>query len=211
MSVLPQVQTSERASFSALFNPGVGRLVIAFMMVMVLSSTTTYYILNWMPQLVADSGFPPSTGSLVSATSSLVGMVSGLLFGLAATRLDQTALASFSMIGFGLAVVAFGFTPPVLGLLMLTSGAMGLFIGGGAGLFYSTMAASLPPLMRVSGIGLVIGVGRVFSAAGPALAGWLFAAGLSRAGVSLVFAGAPALAGVLLFGVTRRRAATPQL
>jgi hypothetical protein len=88
---------------------------------------------------------------------------------------------------------------------MLASGICGVFAGGCAGLFYATMAGTLPPLMRVTGIGLVIGLGRVFSVAGPAVAGALFAAGMTRSEVSLIFACAPIVAGVLLFIVSRPR------
>ena len=173
--------------------------------VMILVSAATYYLLNWLPQLIADAGFTPSQGALVSAMPALVGMVAGLLWGLAANRFGPARLAAISAVGLGCAMIVFGLTPPVLGLLLLSSGLIGVCAGGCAGLFYATMAATLPPLVRVTGIGLVIGLGRVFSVAGPALAGLLFSAGLTRAGVTLIFAGAPILAGVLLFVSSRPR------
>jgi hypothetical protein len=53
-------------------------------------------------------------------------------------------------------------------------------------------------MTRVTGIGFILGIGRVSSVLGPALAGWMFAAGLSRGQVSLFFAAAPVLAGLIL-------------
>jgi MFS family permease len=209
LSALPEAPPARGSSYAAIFTSGMLGTTLTYSAVMILVSTATYYLLNWTPQLIADAGFTPSQGSLVSVMPALVGMVSGLLWGLAANRYGAPRLATISMFGLGLAIAAFGLTPPVLALLLLSSGFCGLFAGGCAGLFYSTMAATLPPLARVSVIGLVIGLGRVFSVSGPILGGWMFAAGLSRSGVSLMFAGAPIVAGLLLYFVTRRTAARP--
>lgn len=207
---LPDTPTAKRSSYAALFSPKLAVMTLCFAGVMVLVSTTTYYLLNWLPQLIADAGFPPSTGSLVSATSSIVGMISGLGFGLAATRFGAGRLAIIAMVGLGIAVAVFGVTPPVLRLLILASAGCGFFASGTAGLFYATMAASFPPLMRVSGIGGVLGIGRIFSVSGPAVAGLMFAAGLNRAGVSIVFGLMPVLAALLMFIAIRRAAAVAQ-
>lgn len=207
LAALPQAATAKRASYAAILTPTMIRTTLTYAAVMVLISTATYYLLNWMPQLIADAGFTPSQGSLVSAAPSLVGMFAGLLWGLAANRYGPARLSAISAVGLGCAMIAFGFTPPVLGLLLLSSAFCGVFAGGCAGLFYATMAASLPPQARVSVIGFVIGMGRVFSALGPAVAGVLFAAGLTRSSVSLIFACAPIVAGLLLFLVTRPKPA----
>jgi MFS family permease len=204
VSRLPPEPPIKRASYTALFGPNLIGVILSFAAVMVLVSTSSYYLLNWLPQLVADSGFPPSTGGLASAASSLTGAISGLLFGLAANRFGAARLASIAMIGLGCAVAAFGFMPPVLALLLISSSAVGFFSGGSAGLFYATMAARLPVLSRTSGIGFVLGIGRVFSIAGPALGGWMFATGVSRADVCMIFGIAPIVGGLLLFAVTRR-------
>lgn len=202
---LPETPPAKRASYATLFGPSMIGSTLAYASVMILISTATYYLLNWMPQMIADAGFTPSQGSLVSSLPSLVGVIAGLLWGLAANRFGPARLAAISAAGLGCSMMVFGFMPPVLGLLMLGAGLCGVFAGGSAALFYATMAATMPPLVRVSGIGFVIGMGRVFSAAGPAVAGLLFATGLTRSGVSLIFACAPILAGLLLFIVNRRK------
>ena len=205
LTVLPAAPPAKRASYAALFTPAMIGMTLTYAAVMILVSTATYYLLNWMPQLIVDAGFTPSQGSLVSAMPAVVGLVFGLLWGLAANRFGPARLAAIAATGLGCAMIAFGFTPPVLGLLMLAAGVCGVFAGGSAALFYATMAATLPPLVRVTGIGLVIGLGRVFSVAGPAVAGVLFSAGMTRSGVSLIFACLPILAGVLLFLVSLPR------
>lgn len=204
MDALPAAPAAKRASYRALFAPDMVVMTACFAAVMVLVSTTNYYLLNWLPQMIADAGFAPSTGSLASSVSSAVAMASGLAFGFAATRFAPARLGSFAMVGLGCAVAIFGFTPPKLHLLLLSVSICGVFAGGTAALFYATIATSFPPLTRVSGIGFVTGFGRIFSVSGPVLAGVLFAAGLDREGVSFIFASMPILAGLLLIVGARR-------
>ena len=206
LSELPPEAASKRASYRSLFAPELIGITLRLGAVQILVSTTAYYFISWLPQVIADLGFPASTASLASAVSSVVGMISGLLFGFFAARFGPVRLASIAMIGFGLAIMAFGFTPPVLVMLILAAGACGVFLNGATGIFYATVSASFPPLSRASGIGFVIGIGRVFSISGPALAGWLFSTGLGRGAVSLIFGIAPILAGVLLIATARRPA-----
>lgn len=198
LSALPDAPPLKRASYAALFTPAVVGMTLTYTAVMALVSTATYYLLNWLPQLITDAGFSPSQGSLVSALPSIIGITSGLLWGLAANRFGPGRLAGLCAIGSGCTVAAFGFTPPVLGMFLLVTGISGFFAGGTAALFYATMAATFPATARVTGIGFVVGVGRVFSILGPLLAGLMFAGGLSRLEVSLIFACAPVLAGLLL-------------
>ena len=104
----------------------------------------------------------------------------------------------------GLALALLGVVPPTLPLLLLAASLYGFFQSAGVASFYATMTSSFPPLARVSGIGLVMGVGRLASGLGPYAAGVLFAAGWTRTGVSLVFACAAVLAGLVLATGIRR-------
>lgn len=207
---LPPGRTRERASYKALFTPELIATTLRFVAIQVLVSTSAYYLINWLPQLIADMGFSPSTASLASAASSVVGIFSGLLFGVVATRFGPAPLAGAAMIGFGIAIAVFGVVPPHLSAVIVAASACGFFLNGCTGIFFATVAASFPPLSRVSGIGFVMGIGRVFSILGPTLAGWLFGAGLTRAGVSLIFGVAPVVAGLLLLStVVGRRPKGP--
>ena len=208
---LPEAPSQKRVSYLALLAPDMIVQTLCFAAAGSLVTTTTYYLLNWLPQLIADAGFPPSTGSLLSATTALVGMASGLLFGVAASRFGAARLASVAMVALGVAVAVFGFTPPVLKLLVASTALCGFFSGGTAGMFYATVAGSFPARTRVSALGLISGIGRVLSVSGPSVAGALFAAGLNRGGVSLIFACMPIVASVLVFVGARRAAAQLKL
>ena len=81
------------------------------------------------------------------------------------------------MIALGVSLVAFGFAPPVLSVIVGTAVACEFFLAGATGVFYATLAAAFSPLTRVSGIGFVSGIGRVFSALGPTLPAHCFTPG----------------------------------
>jgi MFS family permease len=185
-------------SYRALFARDMAGVTIRLALVYILYVSAGYYLQIWLPQLVTEAGFPPSTASLVLVTLILVGSTAGLIFGALAHRIGPTRLASAAMIGFGASLALLGFVPSRLLPLMLASSACGLFLSTSTAVFYTSMSASFPPIMRVSGVGLVVGAGRLFSGLGPYLAGIMFAAGLTRTGVSLVFAAAASIAGLLL-------------
>jgi alpha-D-ribose 1-methylphosphonate 5-triphosphate synthase subunit PhnG len=60
------------------------------------------------------------------------------------------------------------------------------------------MVQTFTPNMRATAIGFVMGLGRVAGGLGPFLAGQMFAAGMTREGVSLTFASLAILAGLLI-------------
>lgn len=204
VAALPQPAGRQRVSYRGLFTPGVAGMTIRFAAVYMLVVTAAYYLLSWLPQLIADAGFPASTAAMVSAITALVGVPAGLIFGALSARVGPLRLTSIAMIGFGAAIAGIGFAPPSLPALLTAASACGFFLAATTAVFYTSMTASYPPLVRVSGMGLVMGLGRLASGLGPTLAGAMFAAGLTRSAVSLSFAALACLGGLILaFGIRR--------
>lgn len=194
---LPLQPVIARTSYRALFTSGLAAVTLRLTLINVLVIMAAYYVISWLPQLVADAGFAPSTAGLVSVVVSVVGIPGGVLMGALSAGAGPNRLAAIAMIGFGIAIAALGFAPPVLSIILLCSGACGFFLSGSLGVFYAAVADSFTPLTRASGVGFVSGVARAFSALGPALAGIMFQVGATRGQVSLLFAVAVILAGLL--------------
>ena len=203
VAAVPPGVPVRRTSYRALFAPGMAAATIRLTVVNALVVTAAYYMLSWLPLLVAGAGFPASTASLVSALSSLVGVVGGLGLGLLGGRVAPARLAAGAMVGMGVGLAAIGLVPPVLPAIILAVSVYGFCLSGCTGVYYATVASTFSPLMRASGIGFVMGVGRIFSILGPYVGGRLFAAGLTRAEVTLVFAAAAVAGGVLLASSAR--------
>jgi len=171
-----------------------------------------YYVLSWLPQIVADAGFAPGQASLTGAMVNLAGIAGGLALGYAASAARLFPLTALVMAGTGIVVALIGIAPASLPLFMAGAIVCGFLLFAGMAGLYVVLATSFPAEARASGVGFVIGVGRAGSAAAPALAGWLFAAGLGTDSVSAVF-GAFALAAasvlVSIIVSNRRRVAAP--
>lgn len=168
---------------------------------------TVYYMLSWMPQMVADAGSSPSAATAVAALAALVGVASQLAVGLAGGRSGGRMLVPGVMIGAGATTALFGLTPPSLVMLALAAALAGAFLYAGISGLYAAIVDSFEPRMRSTGVGFVMGVGRAAGAIAPALAGWMFALGATRGLVSVVFSLGALAAGLLLLG--RRRPVNP--
>jgi MFS family permease len=198
LAELPASAARPDTRYRMLFEQGQRAIILRLTAVSILIATASYYILNWMPQMVVDAGFTPAQGSMVSAQSGMIGFLGGIVFAAFASRFKPTRVAAVAMAGAGLSLAAVGLVPPVLKLLVLSSGALGFCLAGTTGMMYTILATTFPPALRASGMGFVMGVMRIASAAGPALAGLMFAQGMTRASVSIIFAVGPIVAAILI-------------
>ncbi|MEG3143148.1 MFS transporter [Sphingomonas sp. RT2P30] len=198
MTELPAATDQTATGYRSLFATGIINIVLRLMATTILIATASYYILNWLPQLVVDAGFTPSQGSLVSALAGVLGLLGGVGFAIFASRFAPTKVAATAMAGATVSLAAVGLAPPTIALFVVSAGALSFCLAGTTGMLYSIMADTFPPALRASGIGLVMGAARICSAAGPALAGVMFKHGMTRAEVSLFFAIGPLVAAVLI-------------
>jgi MFS transporter, AAHS family, vanillate permease len=198
VDALPPTPPKHKSSYRLLFAPGMAFETVRYAAVYVLSATAVYYLLSWLPQLVADAGFEPSVGSTLSAAGSLVGIVGALTAGALARRFASMQLAGGAMIGFSASLAALGLVPPTIPMLLAAASACGFFVSATTALLYTAMTTIFPPSVRNSGLGFVMGMGRIVSGVGPLIAGKLFVSGLGRAEVSLLFAVIPVIAALLI-------------
>lgn len=208
VAALPAEAEEPRRGYRRLFVPGQRATTVRLSLVNMFYAAATYYVLSWLPQMVADAGFAPATASLVSATASIAGVAGGLLLGWAASRWGLPRMTIAAMIGLGVMTTAFGHAPPMLNLLLPIAGLLGFVMFAGVAGLYATLAAGFPAEARASGSGFAIGVGRISSAIGPLAAGAMFGAGLGRAEVSTAFGACALAAAAILFLESARKATT---
>ncbi|HET6971814.1 MAG TPA: MFS transporter, partial [Phenylobacterium sp.] len=114
---LPPAAQGGPRPYAQIFAPGVRFRTVQLTAVSVTYAMVAYYMLSWLPQMVADAGFAPATASLASAVNGAAGIGGGVMLGALAQRQGLARLTSAAMAGVGVALVAFGFSPPVLPLL----------------------------------------------------------------------------------------------
>jgi MFS family permease len=173
--------------------------------------TTFYFIVKYVPTLVVDMGFAPSSAGQVLSWLNVGGATGGTVVGLLAMRYNVKAITISVMVVSTVMVTLFGRAPADLTMLILICMASGFFTNGAITGMYALFARVFPTHARAFGTGFAVGVGRGGSVLAPNLAAALFAADLGRPEVSMVMAvGSLCAAGVLTMLVVKTAASDPE-
>lgn len=149
---------------------------------------TFYYILKWVPKLVVDMGFSPSSAGSVLTWASVGGATGCLTFGYLTKHFDLKKLTLFMFICSCAATVLFGQTSNDLVVLSALVALAGYFINSGIVGMYSLIAQVFPTHVRASGTGFTVGVGRGGSVLAPIVAGFFLQGGMQLPLLSLIMA-----------------------
>lgn len=185
-------------SVMRLFSPGMARMTVLLTLAYFAHIMTFYFYIKWIPKLVVDMGFHPSSAGGVLVWSNVGGISGAILLGLLTQKFGVRGLVIITMVFATVFVAAFGHTPADLSSLSLVAAAAGFFTNAGIVGLYAMFAQSFPTELRASGTGFVIGVGRGGAALAPIIAGYLFVAGMGLPAVSLIMASGSLLAIVML-------------
>lgn len=167
---------------------------------------TSFFLLKWIPKIVADSGFHPSQAGGALVWASIGGLIGCIILSAATFRRSPYSLVLGALLISFMGVVAFGFSEGAL--VRMSSLAFFANFGGNAatiGLF--ALAASVfPSELRGAGLGVSMGFGRGGAALGPYLGGLLFAQGLSLNVVTAVLATGSLISALAVIALHRARA-----
>jgi MFS family permease len=155
---------------------------------------TFYFVLKWIPKIVADMGFAPSAAGGVLVWANVGGATGSVLLSVLTQRVGVRRLVIGALVLSAGMVVAFGQGRAELGRLALVAAATGMCTNAAVVGLYTMFAQSFPTAVRAGGTGFVIGIGRGGAALGPIVAGLLFAAGAGLPAVAALMALGPLLA-----------------
>ena len=200
IATLPTIPTDVRQrSIGDIFAPGLLASTVIVTLAYFFHITTFYFIVKWVPKIVVDFGFPPSSAAGVLVWANVGGATGGALFGLLTQRYSVKALTIGMLMLSTVLVTLFGRTPPDLGQLSLICAAAGFCTNAGIVGLYAIIAQAFPTHVRAFGTGFTVGIGRGGSVLAPIVAGFLFAAGYSLPTVAMLLAfGSLLAAGMLL-------------
>jgi MFS family permease len=159
--------------------------------------STLYFLMSWIPKLVEDSGFDATIGRDAFFLFNLGGVIGIFLMGWASTRFKLTDLICWMLLAAAVLMVIFATAPDQLNLLLLLTFLIGALQQGGFVGLYSAAAIAYPTNIRSTGIGWSIGLGRSGAVAGPAVAGYLIAAGLDMSANYYIFAIPMGIGGII--------------
>ena len=119
--------------------------------------TTFYFILKWIPKIVVDMGFAPSSAAGVLVWTNVGGALGGAVFGLLTQRYGVQALTIVVLLLSTVMVALFGRSAPDLQQLSMICAAAGFFTNAGIVGLYAIIAQVFPTHVRASGTGFAIG------------------------------------------------------
>jgi len=147
-----------------------------------------YFILKWIPKLVADIGFHASEAGGVLVWANVGGAIGSILLGLLTQKFSVRALLIGALLGAAVTVTIFGKSYTSLTQLAVVGALAGMFTNSAIVAMYAMFAELFPTELRASGTGFIIGLGRGGAALGPIVAGLMFEADLELSSVALVMA-----------------------
>lgn len=197
---LPEKTRQQKATgFKTLIADNLRLITILLLVAYFAQIMTFYYILKWIPKIVVDIGFEPSSAGTVLVWANVGGAVGSLIFGVIASRFRLRPLLIAIMLCAFAMVMVFGLGPQSLLQLSIVSAVTGFFTNSAVVGLYALMAQSFPAEVRASGTGVVIGIGRGGAALGPIVAGYLFQAGHGLFDVSVVMGLGAVVAAVAIY------------
>lgn len=201
VSVLPDLrEEANRKTFVDIFSKVMLATTLLCAAAYFLHIITFYFILKWVPKLVVDMGFSPSSAGDVLTWASVGGAIGCFSFGWLSSRFDVRKLTLFFFVCSWLATCLFGRVTPDLTVLSAAVAFAGYFINSGIVGMYSIVAQVFPTHVRASGTGFMVGVGRGGSVLSPIIAGYLLQGGLELPMVAILMGtGSILAAGALLF------------
>lgn len=177
------------------------RLWTAFFMTFL----TLYFLYSWIPKIIVDSGLPLEKGIYTSIALNVGAIIGVISLGYLADKLGLAALTLIYLVGAAAAMLIFAFSPTLIGLLLVVTFFIGLFIQGGFSGLYSASARIYPTEVRTTGVGWAIGAGRTGAIIGPFVGGMLMDMEFSMT-VYFIFFAIP----LILAGITAATIRKPQ-
>ncbi|MCU9956614.1 MULTISPECIES: 3-(3-hydroxy-phenyl)propionate transporter MhpT [Burkholderia] len=187
LALLPESRAFLDVSASGAARPGVGHTLfggtrtgttLALWLSYFCTLIVLYFLLNWLPSLMAAKGLARSQAGIVQIFFNIGSGLGVLGIGMSMDRMRPSRVVGGMYAGIVLSLAALAIAP---GLVWLSAAAFaaGMFVVGGQSVLYALAAMYYPTAMRGTGVGSAVAVGRLGSVVGPLAAAELLAMGRS--------------------------------
>ena len=156
--------------------------------IFLLCFSSLYFLMSWIPRLVILNGLSESDAQTIFATFNFGGIVGILLIGLFSIQKQLSELVGYFILLAAFIMSSYMVLPLKEGFIHISCFFIGLFLQGGFVGLFAIASKFYPTHIKATGIGWAIGLGRFGAVIGPAIAGFMVAAGLSMGVNMLVFA-----------------------
>ena len=198
--VMGKRKVEEPSGFSSLLRAPYLGVSVLFALATIATLFAWYGLGTWLPNLMQLAGYNLGSALTFALALNLGAVAGSVITAWAGTRFGPipTAIAAAAVAAGALVVLVTG--PPVTVVyLMLVLAGVGTH--GTQCLIIAAVASHYPGHLRGTALGWALGTGRIGAVAAPQVGGLLLAAGLGVNSNFLAFAGAAAIAAVLLTAV----------
>lgn len=164
-----------------------------------------YLLLNWLPLLLAAKGVGKSGGAIVQLAFNIGAAGGSLTLAALFYRTRRAATLAVWFAGDAAGALLLAGAPPILPLAIGAGFVAGWFISSTPTALYALASDFYPVEIRATGLGGVIGIGRLGAIFGPLLTGALLASGRDSAGVLMALLPFVAVGAAATFLALRRR------
>ncbi len=161
--------------------------------------STLYFLMSWIPALMEYSGYSASVGHDAFIWFNVGGVLGIYLMAGLSTRWKLSNMVFLLSTSSAVGMIVFAYAPNKLALLMGLTLVIGILQQGGFTGLYGIASKVYPTKIRSTGIGWAIGLGRSGAVAGPAIAGYLIAAGFDMSQNYIFFAIPMAVGGFIAY------------
>jgi benzoate transport len=147
-----------------------------------------YFVNTWTPKIIATASGNDSLGVTVGVIANAGGIIGCLVFGALTLRFAARRLLVIMLTLSALTYIAFGLMFQTISVAIAIALLLGILTTGAIAGFYAYTPEVYSTRVRATGMGWMIGVGRLMSIVAPILVGILLDGGWNPANVFFVFA-----------------------
>ena len=151
-----------------------------------------YFLNSWLPTVIHDAGVPLGQAIIITALFQVGGAAAAIVLGRVVDRQMSYGVLAWVYAGAAVCVFLIGLVSGTVAVETAAVFAAGFCVIGGQTCSNSLAAESYPTLLRSTGVGWALGIGRIGSIVGPVLGGLLLSFDWGMRRVFLA-AAAPAL------------------
>jgi|SRR5882757_4345858 len=207
----PMAAQVRQRALADLFSPALRLTTVLCALACFFHMMTFYFILKWIPKIVADMHFPAAAAAGVLVWANVGGATGGAVLGFLSQKMGLKPLTIAVMVLSTVMVILFGHAGPSLNELSVLCAVAGFFTNAGIVGLYAIYAQVFPTHVRATGTGVSIGLGRGGAALGPIAAGFLFNGGYALPTVATYIALGSLLAAVVLALLPLKPAHSPSI
>lgn len=201
--------STERGGFGALLKAPYLGASIFFALATLATLFAWYGLGTWLPNLMQMAGYNLGSALTFAVALNLGAVAGSVITAWAGGRFGPvpTGVVAAAVAAAALAVIVTG--PPV-GIVYAMLVLAGVGTHGTQCLIIAAVATRYPSHLRGTALGWALGVGRIGAVAAPQVGGVLLAAGMGVNSNFMAFAGAAAVAAILLWVISVRIKSTPE-